>query len=527
MNLASSLKRALSLWPDKEAIVDGDRRLTYRQFGARVATLCQALSRAGISKGATIAALLPNCLEYFELYYAAACIGAVLCPVNFRLSADEISTILRHSGTVALFYHSDFTELTAQTSAATPGIKVVCIDKDYDSFVSDGHSGANPGSDSSPSELSLPDVYAAGDDLAQIYYTSGTTGDPKGVMLSHANVATNALGAVAELNFTNNDCWAHSAPMFHLVDAWAVFAVTWVGGKHVFTRYFNAEALMHLIESEKVTVTALVPTMINSMLNSANIENFDYSSLHTLLSAGSPIAPELVKRLERSFDCTYYQFYGMTETSPFLTISLPHSKHATLDEDSLRAIRSKTGRAFLTVELKVVREDGSHVAKDGQEVGEIIARGANVTRGYLNNPEATARAVRDGWIYTGDLAVMDEDGYVNIVDRSKDMIISGGENVYSTEVEYILYEHKAVAECAVFGIPDEKWGELVHATIVLKEGEVATDKELDEFVRGKLARYKVPRHWEFADGMPKTGSGKILKKVMREKYWQNQQKKIN
>jgi fatty-acyl-CoA synthase len=519
MNLAISLKRALSLWPDKEAVVDGEKRLTYRQFGRRVAALAVALHGAGVTKGTAIAALLPNCLEYLELYYAAACLGAILCPVNYRLSGDEVATILKHSQSRALIYHADFKELAQSArKSLTDELKlVICVgEPEYELFcggVSD--------------ELVLPDVNAAGGDLAQIYYTSGTTGDPKGVMLSHDNVSTNALGAVAELALSSTDCWAHSAPMFHLVDAWAVFSVTWVGGKHVFTPYFNADQLLQLIDSEKVTITALVPTMINAMLNSERLERGDYASLHTLLSAGSPIAPELVKQLERSFSCLYYQFYGMTETSPFLTISLPHSKHLNLSEDEQRAIRSKTGRAFIAVELKVVREDGTHIDKDSKEVGEIIARGANVTSGYWNNAEATARAIRDGWIYTGDLAVMDADGYVNIVDRSKDMIISGGENVYSTEVEYVLYEHKAVMECAVFGIPDPKWGELVHATIVLRAGESATSDDLDHFVRSRLARYKVPRHWEFTDGMPKTGSGKILKKVMREKYWQNQGRNIN
>ncbi len=526
MNLAISLKRALSLWPDKEAFVDGQKRLTYGEFGKRVAALTHIIVNLGLAKGSTIAVMAPNCLEFTELYFAAACIGAVLCPINYRLASHEIEQILEHSETQMLVCHTDFAELAEGIvnlssvklvawlgAGSLPDTKVKSVR--YEPFLL------------TQWNKELIDNQAEGGDLAQIYYTSGTTGQAKGVMLTHENVSYNALGAIAELALNDSHCWVHAAPMFHLVDAWAVFALTWVGGKHVFIPYFNADALLPLLESEAVSHTALVPTMVNALLNSGVVWQYSYNALSTIMTAGSPIAPEIVKQIQEVFSCTYVQFYGMTETSPFLSISLPKSQDLQRSNSEILAIRSKTGRPFIGVDLKVVKDDGSEVARDGIDVGEIIARGPNVTKGYWKNPEATALTIRDGWIYTGDLAVMDVDGYINVVDRSKDMIISGGENVYSTEVEYVLHEHPAILECAVFGIPDKKWGELVHASVVFRAGQTLAEGELTDFIRERLARYKVPRHWEFLEELPKTGSGKIRKKELRDKYWLGRERRVN
>jgi fatty-acyl-CoA synthase len=527
LNLAISLKRAISQWPDREAFVDGQKRLTYGEFGMRVAALTHIIENLGLGKGSTIAVIAPNCLEFTELYFAAACIGAVLCPINYRLASGEIAQILEHSETQMLICHTDFTEQAESALENVSGIKLLAW------------IGAGSLPDTRVKSVryepflltqwnkELIDKQAEGSDLAQIYYTSGTTGQAKGVMLSHENVSYNALGAIAELGLNDSHCWVHAAPMFHLVDAWAVFAITWVGGKHVFIPYFNAEALLPLFEAEAVSHTALVPTMVNALLNSGVVWQYSYRALSTIMTAGSPIAPEIVKQIQEVFSCTYVQFYGMTETSPFLSISLPKSKDLERSKSEILAIRSKTGRPFIGVDLKVVKDDGSEVARDGIDVGEIIARGPNVTKGYWKNPEATAQTIREGWIYTGDLAVMDSDGYINVVDRSKDMIISGGENVYSTEVEYVLHEHPAILECAVFGIPDKKWGELVHASVVCRAGQTLAEEELTDFIRERLARYKVPRHWEFLEELPKTGSGKIKKKELRDKYWLGRERRVN
>lgn len=527
MNLALPLKRAISLWPDKEAAVDGQKRFTYKEVGQRVAALTNAIQGLGLVKGDVAAILAPNCVEYLEVYFAAASLGVVLCPLNFRLAAAEIEEILHHSECKLLISHTDFSELTAHAVERPgrlrmiawlgPGEKPDSVIKSvrYEQFL--------------VSQWGKPliDCQAGGADLAQLYYTSGTTGQSKGVMLSHDNVASNALGAAAEFAMNDAEVWAHFAPMFHLVDAWAVFSVTWVGGKHVFHSHFKADEILPLMESEGVTLTALVPTMITALVNSGVVWEYSYKSLRAMLTAGSPIAPEVVKQIQEVFSCIYVQFYGMTETSPFLTVSLPKAEHLTLPRQELLEIRAKTGRPFIGVELKVVDENGSAVAQNGVQVGEIIARGPNVTSGYWKNPEATALAIKDGWIYTGDLAVVDQWGYVNIVDRKKDMIITGGENVYCTEVEYVLHEHPAVMEVAVFGVPDERWGEAVHASIMLRPGTKVTQEELTRFVHERLAHYKTPRQWEFVSEMPRTGSGKIYKKGMRDKYWKGKQRQIN
>lgn len=337
----------------------------------------------------------------------------------------------------------------------------------------------------------------------------------------------NALGAVTELKLSDEDTWMHIGPMFHLADAWSIWAVTWVGGKHTFAPYFKAEDVLKTLSDEGVTVTAMVPTMVNALLHSPNLKKRQYPRLRLILTAGSPIAPEQVKGIVQEFGCDYMQFYGMTETSPFLTISAPKAHLRSLPEDKLLELKSKTGRPFIAVEVKVVNDEGTEVKNDNTEVGEIVARGPVVFSGYWKQPETTAQTLIDGWIHTGDMAVVDSEGYINICDRKKDMIITGGENVYSTEVEYALYEHSAVLECAVLGVPDEKWGESVKAIVVLKQGQSAGEAELIEFVQERLGRFKAPRSVEFEHELPKTGSGKIFKKGLREKYWASSAKKVH
>ncbi|MDQ5965545.1 MAG: hypothetical protein QG625_1700 [Cyanobacteriota bacterium erpe_2018_sw_39hr_WHONDRS-SW48-000098_B_bin.30] len=533
VNLAISLRRAIELWPDREACVDGLKRLTYSELGQRVAALTHSFRALGLTKGSVVACMSPNCVEFLELYYATSCLGLVLAPINFRLSKSEISQILVHSGAEMLVTHTDFADLAVEALAEMEGEveesplklvtwlgpgnppKTTATGVHYESFLL------------SHWRREMIDCELYSEDLAQLYYTSGTTGMAKGVMLTHGNVAYNALGAVAEMQLTDADIWAHLAPMFHLVDAWAIFAITWVGGKHVFMPAFKADEALKLIETENVTLTALVPTMANALINSSKVWEYSYTKLRSIMTAGSPMAPESVRLVEEIFNCQYVQFYGMTETSPFLTISLPFNEHLGRSKQQLQSIRSKTGRTFIGIELKVVKADGSQVEKNGLEVGEIIARGPNVFRGYWRNEEATKEALRDGWIYTGDLAVVDSDGYVNIVDRKKDMIISGGENIYSTEVEHALHFHADILECAVFGAPDERWGERVKACVVLKTGASVTEAQLIEFVKERLAHYKAPREVEFHDELPKTGSGKILKAVLRDKCWQGQVKRVN
>jgi acyl-CoA synthetase (AMP-forming)/AMP-acid ligase II len=487
-----------------------------------------------------------------ETYYACATAGIILNPINFRLSAHEITGILNDSAATCLIVHQDFAATAKAVLERESTIKhVLTIDQSFISADEDANKtaqsnhqegwGKEPFDTSKGNfavvqfENALADTtddtihYATFPDtqLAQLYYTSGTTGKAKGVMLNHMNVTSNALGAVSELRFSDSVTWGHFAPIFHLADAWAIFAVTWVGGKHIYTPYFKVADVLRAISSEKITITALVPTMANQLLNTPELKNFDLSSLQMMMTAGSPVAPEQVKRIMNELDCDYCQFYGLTETSPFLTLSTVKHHLKDLPGDKLLELKAKTGRAFITTQVKVVRDDGAEVEWNNEEVGEIIARGPNVTTGYWKQPETTALAIRNGWFHTGDLAMIDSEGYINIVDRSKDMIISGGENIYSTEVEYCLYEHPAVHECAVFGIPDEKWGELVKAVVVLKPGSDASTDELTSHVKSRLAGYKTPRSIDIASELPKTGSGKIFKKGLRDKYWQDTKRRVN
>lgn len=530
MNLWLSLNKALTLWPNKEALVDGEKRFTYRQFGERVASLCSRMKEFGLQRGSTVAIACPNKSEYMEIYYACASAGIVLVPLNYRLAAEEIVDIIADSDAELIFFHTDFWKLALEVLPECHEMRrVVWIGERHPSVLTNVQSEQidyenlmkEPGS-----LRGLPHMQA--EDLAHLYYTSGTTGRPKGVMLSHGNVMVNALASVAELGFCADDTWLHAAPLFHLADAWSTFAITWVGGRHVFLPHFKSTEVLELIEKEKITATVLVPTMLNALLNDGRLEEFKYASMRLIITGGSPIAPETVRRVMKSFACEYVQLYGMTETSPFLTISRPKAEHQNLPEDKQIEIRAKTGRPYIGAEVMVVRGDGTEVRNDNMEVGEIIARGPTITRGYWKQPEATAQAIKDNWIHTGDLAVVDEHGYINIVDRKKDMIITGGENVFSTEVEYAMYEHPGVAECAVFGVPDERWGEAVHAVVVRRAGhENLSEDELINFVKDRLAKYKAPRNIDFMVELPKTGSGKIYKKELREKFWSGRVKQVN
>jgi acyl-CoA synthetase (AMP-forming)/AMP-acid ligase II len=519
LNLLLPLNKALTLWPDREALVEGDLRFTYRELGKRVGALAQALKALGLTKGDRVAILAPNGYKFLECYYAHPLAGLVLMPINIRQSHDEIAAILKDSDASLLIAHNDFADLVSKVMAESPFVKGViwldqipaalklnCKQHQYDELLAN------------QPEAPFPETLPDASDLAQLYYTSGTTGKPKGVMLTHANVTFHALAASLELSLTESDAWFHIAPMFHLADAWSVFSVTWVGGKHVFIPYFKTEDVLKTIEKEGVSLLAMVPTMANALVHDPSLASHNYASLRMFLTAGSPIAPELVRKIVEAFGCQYVQYYGMTETSPLLTLSLLKAHHNALPHQERIRIASRTGRSFLGVELKVVRENGQDVAADDREVGEIVARGPCVTPGYLNQPEATAQLIKDGWLHTGDLAVIDQEGYVNIVDRKKDMIITGGENVYSTEVEYVLYEHQAVLECAVFGLPDATWGETVKAIVVLKPGQSTDERALINFVRSKIAAYKAPRSIDFVSQLPRTGSGKIFKRGLRDQY---------
>lgn len=526
MLLADTLKKAYQFFPEKKAIVCGGRRWTYGEFFGRLSRLSHFLWKAGMEKGDRIAILHPNCHCFLEAYYAIALRGAAAVPLNYRLSARELALIMNDAGVRVLIVDPRFGQIVEEIRASLPTVEKIIWTGDGKEVLPE------EGRDLRYEEIlaglaaQIPDREITETDIAQIYYTSGTTGRPKGVMLTHKNVTVHALGTIAELQLTDRDVWLHAAPLFHLADAWATWAVTWVGGTHVLVGEFDPPAVLTAMEQEAVTLTNLIPTMLNMLIHYPGVKDHDYRRLRVLLSGGAPIAPEVVRRIVETFGCDYIQTYGMTETSPYLTLSI--LKGHLLDkspEEQLR-FKSKTGREFIATELKVVNDEGREIRKDEKEVGEIIVRGDTVTPGYWQLPEETARAIKNGWLYTGDMAVMDDEGYVTIVDRRKDMIVTGGENVYSTEVENTLYLHPAVLECAVVGVPDDKWGEAVKGVVVLKPACTATEEELIGFCKERIARYKAPKSVDFILALPKTGSGKIEKKKLRDPYWTDAPKKI-
>jgi len=528
MVLTETLRKAQKLFPQKQAIVCGGKHWTYQEFCDRINRLSHCLKGFGIKKDDKVAILHPNCHTFLEAYYAIPQIGAISVPINHRLSPREIAFILQDSESKILIANSMFKNQIDPIRKEIRGFEKILWTGGAKEKVTDDSIDLNYEEVLQKADLSpLPEPPISGEDIAQIYYTSGTTGRPKGVMLSHKNVTTHALGTIAEIHLTDCDVWIHVAPLFHLADAWATWAVTWVGGTHVLVKEFDAKVVLETIQREKVTLTNLIPTMLNLMVNHPDVGKFDYSSLRVLLSGGAPIAPEVVRKIVETFKCDYIQTYGMTETSPYLTLSILKEHLRKLsNEDQLR-FKSKTGREFIGVELKVVNEQGKEVKKDEKEVGEIIVKGDIVTKGYWKLPEETKKSIKDGWLYTGDMAVIDEEGYVTIVDRKKDMILTGGENVYSTEVENVLYMHPAILECAVVGIPDPKWGEAVKGIAVLKPGQKATEQEIIQFCKEKMTHYKAPKSIDFIKALPRTGSGKIHKKGLRDKYWEGYEKKVH
>ncbi len=511
------LEAAVAAAPEKIGVVDGEFRLTYCELRERAASLALALRGLGVGDGDRVAILDRNSAEYIEAYFAAAGLGAILCPLNTRLAPVEQAAVLTDAGAKILISRSDqVPAVAAVLERGTPVERVIRIGPsaapipavaadEYEALVA-----RHP----EPFEA----VTADPGRVAHLYYTSGTTGRPKGVMLTHGNVCTHAAAAVEELELTDRDVWSHAAPMFHLADAWAVFAITLAAGTHVVVPRFDPDLVLDAFARHGVTLTNLIPTMLNLLAERQQIAPRDCRDLRLMLSGGAPIAPRVVRAVLSVFDCDYMQTYGLTETSPYLTLGRLPPHLAALPFEERLVWKAKTGRPFGPVALRVVDETGRDVPPDGRTAGEILARGSTVTPGYWNRPDETAAAFADGWLKTGDLAVVDTEGFLDIVDRKKDVILSGGENVYSTEVEAALYEHPAVLEAAAFALPDERWGETVAAAVVLRPGLAADADELSAWCRARLAGYKIPRRVFFVDALPRTGSGKIAKRLLRETH---------
>jgi fatty-acyl-CoA synthase len=518
MDLTEILPRAVAACPQKLAVVCGSTRLNYSELGDRIVRLTSALLNMGVRPGERIALLQPNCHRTLESYFAALHAGAVLVPLNHRLTARDLAYIVNDTESRVLIADTAWADLVTETAAqSSASLRLIWSHSGDENALAmsgpDYEEVLRTADDHPPPTLAVKE-----DDPVNIYYTSGTTGHQKGVVLTHRNIYSHALSTIAELNISDADVWAHVAPMFHLADAWATWAITWVGACHVMVRRFDPKEVLQTFVEREVTVTNLIPTMLNDLINVPEAKKYEYQSLRLLMSGGAPIAPRLVQRVIDTFQCEYVQTYGLTETSPYLTFSLLKEHLRRLPPKEQMRYRCMTGRAALGVRLRVIDSQGRDVPKDGRTAGEIVARSDRITPGYWRLPEATAEAFRDGWFHTGDLATIDLEGYVNIVDRIKDVILTGGECVYSTEVENILYEHAGVLEAAVIGVPDEHWGETIKAVIVSKPGAKLTADDVITHCRKRLARYKCPRSVRFVQALPRTGSGKIAKKEIRERY---------
>ncbi|HEA66341.1 MAG TPA: fatty acid--CoA ligase [Desulfobacterales bacterium] len=524
MNLYDGLRHQAKLNPSAPAVSCGDAQYTYGQFNERVLRLGNALTDQGVRKGDRVATLLLNCHRYLELYYATAVIGVTIVPLNYRLAPKELEYIMNDSESGTLFTDENFLQLIEPVMAElkslkrtifTSGVKEVPDGMlDYETLIAESSTG-------------MPSVTVEEEDLSGIFYTGGTTGLAKGVMLSHRNLRSNAYHNLMNFPFENGgegEVYCHAAPMFHLANGAAMYANVIHGSKHTFVKMFDPKVLLELIQKERITMVILVPAMINFVVNYPEVGNYDISSLRTIVYGAAPMPVELLKKAMEVIGCDFIQGYGMTETSPTLTILYSDEHHTEGPEKLTRRLLS-CGREIIGVEVRIVNEDGQDV-KPG-EVGEIIARGPNIMQGYWKKEAETEAVLKNGWYYTGDIGTIDDEHYIFLLDRKKDMIISGGENVYSTEVENAIYTHPAVLEAAVIGVPDEKWGEAVKGIVVLKPGAEATAEEIIEHCRDSIAGYKVPKSIEFMDELPKSGAGKILKRDLREKYYAGRERRIS
>jgi fatty-acyl-CoA synthase len=503
-------RRARSLYADELAVVDGALRLTYAQFLDRCDRWSSVLQAWGIRHGDRVAYIAPNTHAQLEAFYAVPQLGGVLVPLNYRLTGDDFAYMIEHSGSKVVCVHGDYLDTVDQIRARCPAVThwVALEDPragwlDYEALVA----AASP-------RFERPAI--AESDLLTINYTSGTTSRPKGVMITHRNAWVNVVGTLVHHPLTPADRYLWTLPMFH-ANGWTfVWIMTAIGGTHVCLRKVDPVAVFELIEREGITVLCCAPTILISIASASPELRARAPRGIRILTAGAPPAATTIERVEGELGWTITQVYGLTETAPFITVCEPREAHARLPAHERARIKARQGVELVTSgELRVIDEHFHDVPRDGQAIGEIVVRGNVVMAGYFADPEATANAFLGGYFHTGDSAVVHPDGYVEIKDRLKDVIISGGENISSIEVESMLLSHPAVQEVAIIGKPHDKWGEAPHAFVVLKPGASATEAELRTFARAHLAHFKAPHSVTFLAELPKTATGKIQKYVLR------------
>jgi len=517
------LHRAIDLFGSKTGVVSGERTFTYAQFGERCEKLATGLPKYGIAPGDRVAYLSFNTHQLIEGYYGVVQARGIVMPLNVRLSEMELTNILNHSGAKMLLFEADFAAMVEKLRLSCPAIeKWVGLD------------GAGPGADIAYEEIvnaghaERADIFTYDEmAVAELFYTSGSTGTPKGVTLAHRTLYLHALDVATICKDVESMVDLHTIPMFH-ANGWGRPQMsTYLGIPQVMVRRFEPQFVLDLIQSQKATDMCLVPTMANAMINFPGREKWDTSSMRRIMIGGAAASPELVARVEAAFpSAECIAGYGLTESSPVLTSSRHKVPSYPSNEERLRR-QAMAGWPVPGVTVRVVDFDMKDVPRDGKAIGEVVAMGDHIMEGYYKEPDATAAVMSGHWFHSGDMAVWDEDGYIHIVDRKKEIIISGGENISSIEVERAIFSHPAVFECAVVAAPSDKWGEVPAAMVVLKPGETVTTDELMDFLEERLGKFKLPRIIEFSDEpLPKTGTGKIRKLILKEKFWAGKEKRV-
>ena len=514
------LQRSALLYPEKTAIVDGSLRFTYREYQARVHQLAHALSDLGIGPEDRVCILSPNSHFFLESFYATSLIGAILVPLNYRLVPEDHAYIIQHAGVKAVLVDHEYTGMIDSIRDQLTTVENWIV-ADYDSAPQDGWLDWNKLIADAPTEPPSA-VERSENDIVSINYTSGTTARPKGVMLTHRNCYINAYSLIAHLRVAHEDVELWTLPMFHCNGWGGVYALTGMGGTHVVLRAVDAEKIYELIAAEGVTFACMAPAVLRAILDYPHKDKHRITTQPRFTVAGAPPPAAFIERLEKELGWHFLQIYGLTETAPLLTSA--QADFATEKGDYSR--RSRAGVPGLGVELQLLDDNDQPVPRDNASVGEVCARSNVVFKGYWDQPAETDKAIYGGFFHTGDLAVWDEVGNIHIVDRKKDVIISGGENISSPDIEDTLYRHDAVLECAVIGVPHEKWGETPKALVVLKEGSEATEAELIAFCRDNMAHFKCPTSVDFVPELPRTATGKLQKFKLRAPYWEKQGRQV-
>ncbi|MDR7080486.1 fatty-acyl-CoA synthase [Neobacillus niacini] len=519
-------RRAVKYYPQKTAVIDEEKEFTYQEFGERTDLLSKALHNAGIRKGDHVAVMLPNTHYMLECFYGICQLGAVMVPLNYRLSAGDLEYIINHSDSKLLIVDEEFCgpieEMESSLSldqiviVNVAGHKTSLTGVDYESFLQHAEELEAP-----------PEIEIDENQLLTLNYTSGTTSKPKGVMLTHRGNYLNAANFLYHLGVKHDDVYLHTLPMFHANGWGGVWAITAAGATHVCLRKVDPPLILDLFENKNISLLCGAPTVVNMLVNDPKAKQIEIKTRPRMATAGAPPSAALIQKAQEILGLNMIHVYGLTETSPFILYCEWKKEFDSKSSDEQAMIKARQGiELAFNGETKVIHQDGEEVAWNGKELGEIITRGNVVMEGYYKDPVTTEAAIKDGWFHTGDLAVTHPDGFIEIQDRAKDLIISGGENISSTEIEGILYKHSDVLETAVIAIPDEKWGEVPLAIIVLQPGATVTEEEIISFCRSNMAHFKAPKEVEFVVSLPKTATGKLQKYRLREMYWKGT-KKVN